>query len=286
MFPPKFGYYKPSSLADALDFLSGGGVRPLAGGQSLIPMLKLRVLQPNFLLDLNPLKDLEYIRDEGKVVSVGALTRHVEIEKNTILKTKVPLLQETAHKVGDMQVRNLGTIGGSLSNADPSADYPAIVLAYDATITLLSSAGERKVSAKDFFKGPFTTQIAENEILSNVQFPVLEGYKFKYQKIVRRAGDFALVGMAVLSKVEGDEIVDLRVSYTGVSDTPYRPYELEKTLINKKVTDNNIDELLKQFADKVSNSVNPPSDSRGSSSYRRKVMSLLTYNTLKEVLKS
>ncbi|ARM77204.1 glyceraldehyde dehydrogenase subunit beta [Acidianus manzaensis] len=280
MFPPKFGYYKPSSLPDALDFLNGGGARPLAGGQSLIPMLKLRVIQPNFLVDLNQLKELDYVKDEGKTLSIGSLTRYSEIVNNYILKTKAPLLSETAGKVGDLQVRNLGTIGGSLSNADPSADYPAVALAYDATMTLLSSNGERKVKAKDFFKGPFTTELAENEILSKIEFPVLEGYKFKYQKIVRRAGDFALVGMALLSKVEGDTIVDLRVAYTGVSDKPYRPYELEKTLINQKIND----DLFKQFAEKVSNSVNPPSDSRGSSSYRRKVMSILTYNTLKEVL--
>lgn len=281
MYPPRFGYYKPSSLADALDFLNGGNARALAGGQSLIPMLKLRVIQPTFLVDINPLKELDVVKDEGKEVSVGALVRHQEMVKNPLLKAKVPLLSQTASKVGDMQVRNLGTIGGSLCNADPSADYPAVALAYDAKMKLVSSSGEREVDAKNFFKGPFTTETKENELLTEIRFPVLEGYRFKYEKVVRRAGDYALVGMAVLAKVEGNSIADLRVAYTGVSDKPYRPYELEKTLIGQKVSD----ELIKSFAEKVSNSVNPPSDSRGSSSYRRKVMYLMTVNVLKEVLK-
>lgn len=282
MYPPRFGYYRPSSIADALDFLNGGNARPLAGGQSIIPMLKLRVIQPAFLVDINPLKDLDFVKDEGKTVSVGSLVRHQEILKNPLLKSKVPLLSHTAAKVGDMQVRNLGTIGGSLCNADPSADYPAVALAYNAKMKLVSSSGEREVEAKDFFKGPFTTEAKENELLTEIKFPILEGYRFKYEKIVRRAGDYALVGMAVLAKIEDNSIVDLRVAYTGVSDRPYRPYELEKTLIGQKVSD----DLIRSFAEKVSNSVNPPSDSRGSSSYRRKVMHLLTLNTLKEVLKA
>ncbi|BFH72322.1 glyceraldehyde dehydrogenase subunit beta [Sulfurisphaera javensis] len=279
MFPPQFGYYRPSSLADALDFMSGGGVKPLAGGQSLIPMLKFRLVQPKFLVDLNPLRELYFVRDEGKTISIGSMTKHSDIVKDLTIKNKLPLLSQTASKVGDMQVRNMGTIGGSLSNADPSADYPAVALAYDATMILVSSSGERNVSAKDFFKGPFTTELKEDEILREIKFPVLEGYKFKYEKIVRRAGDFALVGMAVLAKVENNKVDDIRVAYTGVSDKPYRPYELEKMLIGSVTLDK-----IKEFAEKVSNSVNPPSDSRGSSSYRRKVMQLVTINVLKEVL--
>lgn len=279
MFPPQFGYYRPSSLADALDFLSGGGAKPLAGGQSLIPMLKFRVIQPKFLVDLNPLRELYFIKNEGNVVSIGSLIKHSDLIKDLTVRSKLPLLSHTASKVGDMQVRNMGTIGGSLSNADPSADYPAIALVYDVKLTLSSVRGEREVSAKEFFKGPFTTEIAEDELLKEIKFPILEGYKFKYEKIVRRAGDFALVGMAVLAKVEEGKVDDIRIAYTGVSDRPYRPYEHEKMLLGNVTMDK-----LKEFAEKVSNSVNPPSDSRGSSTYRRKVMQLVTLNVLKEVL--
>ncbi|BFI76716.1 glyceraldehyde dehydrogenase subunit beta [Sulfurisphaera ohwakuensis] len=279
MFPPQFGYYRPSSLADALDFMSGGGTKPLAGGQSLIPMLKFRLIQPKFLVDLNSLRELYFIRDEGNTVSIGSMIKHADIVKDLTIKNKLPLLSHTALKVGDMQVRNMGTIGGSLSNADPSADYPAVALAYDAKMVLISSSGEREVSAKDFFKGPFTTELREDEILREIKFPVLQGYKFKYEKIVRRAGDFALVGMAVLAKVEGNKVEDIRVAYTGVGDKPYRPYELEKMLVGEASLSK-----IKEFAEKVSNSINPPSDSRGSSSYRRKVTQLVTINVLKEVL--
>lgn len=279
MFPPQFGYYRPSSLADALDFMSGGGAKPLAGGQSLIPMLKFRLIQPKFLVDLNPLRELYFVKDEGKELAIGSMIKHYDIAKDLTIRNKLPLLSQTASKVGDMQVRNMGTIGGSLSNADPSADYPTVAIAYDAKIVLVSSNGEREISAKDFFKGPFTTELREDEVLKEIRFPILEGYKYKYEKVVRRAGDFALVGMAVLAKVEGGKVDDIRVAYTGVSDRPYRPYELEKTLIGNVSMDK-----IRDFAEKVSNSVNPPSDSRGSSSYRRKVMQLVTINVLKEVL--
>jgi glyceraldehyde dehydrogenase medium subunit len=279
MYPPEFGYYKPESLADALDFLKGGNVKPLAGGQSLIPMLKFRILQPKFILDLNPLKELSYIKPEENTVKIGALTRYSEMVKSGIVRRDLPLLHEASGKVGDMQVRNMGTIGGSLSNADPSADLPAVALAYDAKIKLISTQGERVVEARDFFKGPFTTELREDEILSEVELPILKGYNHKYAKIVRRAGDYALVGVAVLAKV-GETIEDIRIAYTGVSDKAYRPYELEKTLLNSKPTE----DLLRKFSEEVTKEVNPPSDSRGSSDYKKKVMKNLTFNVLKEVI--
>ncbi|BDC17654.1 glyceraldehyde dehydrogenase subunit beta [Acidianus sp. HS-5] len=279
MYPPEFGYYKPESLADALDFLKGGNVKPIAGGQSLIPMLKFRIIQPKFLLDLNPLKELSYVIPEENEIRIGALTRYSEMVKSGIVRRDLPLLHEASGKVGDLQVRNMGTIGGSLSNADPSADFPAVSLAYDAKIKLISTQGEREVNAKDFFKGPFTTELREDELLKEVEFPILKGYKHTYAKIVRRAGDFALVGMAVLAKV-GETVEDIRIAYTGVSDKPYRSYELEKTLIGSKPNE----DQLRKFSEDVIKEVNPPSDSRGSSDYKKKVMKNLTFNTLKEVL--
>ncbi|BCU70166.1 glyceraldehyde dehydrogenase subunit beta [Stygiolobus caldivivus] len=279
MYPPQFGYYRPVSLNDALDFLAGGDVKPIAGGQSLIPMLKFRVIRPKFLMDLNPLKELNHITLGEDSVTIGATVTHAELVRSGIVRRDLPLLHQSANKVGDMQVRNMGTLGGSLSNADPSADYPAVVTAYDAKLRLQSNQGIREVHAKDFFKGPFTTEAREDELLVEVVFPKLEGYKYKYGKVVRRAGDFALVGIAVLAKV--DEVVkDIRVAYTGVSDKPFRPYELEKDLIDAKPSE----KLIQEFAEKASSQVNPPSDSRGSSEYRRKVMKALTLNTLKEVL--
>ncbi|EZQ07051.1 carbon monoxide dehydrogenase [Candidatus Acidianus copahuensis] len=280
MYPTIFGLYEPSSIYDTLDFLDNGNAKIIAGGQSLIPMLKLRVIQPKFLVDLNKLRgDLDYIEDRGKSIGLGSLATHAKISTDQIVKSKIPLLSVTASKVGDMQVRNLGTLGGSVSNADPSADYPAVLLAYDATLTLISSGGERKVKASEFFKGPFSTELKDNEILREVEFPVLEGYAYKYEKIVRRAGDFAMVGIAVLAKVS-DKVEDLRIAYTGVGEKAYRPYELEKELVGKKVTRDD----LEKFAEKVSATLTPPSDSRGSSSYRKKVAKIATIKTLSEVL--
>mgnify|MGYP001770689090 CR=1 FL=1 len=281
MYPPQFGYYRPVSLADALDFLSStaGRTRPLAGGQSLIPMLKFRVLRPEYLLDLNPLRELDYVVAEEGTVRIGPLVRHSELIKSGVVRRDLPLLHQAAGKVGDMQVRNMGTIGGSLANADPAADYPAVVVAYEAKLRLQSVRGVREVEAKDFFKGPYSTELRDDELLVEIVFPKLEGYKYRYEKVVRRAGDYALAGIAVLAKVD-DVVKDLRVAYTGVSDRPFRPYELEKALLDVKPTEDRI----RDFAEKASTQVKPPSDTRGSSEYRRKVMKALTINVLKEVL--
>jgi glyceraldehyde dehydrogenase medium subunit len=279
MYPPQLGYYRPVSLSDALDFLSNEDVKPLAGGQSLIPMLKFRILKPKFLLDLNPLKELNHISLGEDSVIIGATVTHASLVKSGIVRIDLPLLHQSAKKVGDMQVRNMGTIGGSLANADPSADYPAVVTAYNTKLRLQSSKGVREVEAKDFFKGPYTTELREDELLVEIVFPKLKGYNYKYSKIVRRAGDYALTGMAVLAKVDG-VVKDIRIAYTGVSDKPFRPYELEKSLLDTKPSEN----VIRDFAEKVASQVNPPSDSRGSSEYRRKVMKALTVNTLKEVL--
>ncbi|QGR20425.1 glyceraldehyde dehydrogenase subunit beta [Stygiolobus azoricus] len=279
MYPPQLGYYRPVSLSDALDFLSNGDVKPLAGGQSLIPMLKFRILKPKFLLDLNPLKELNHISVGEDSVIIGATVTHDSLVKSGTVRIDLPLLHQSAKKVGDMQVRNMGTIGGSLANADPSADYPAVVTAYNAKLRLQSSKGVREVEAKDFFKGPYTTELREDELLVEIVFPKLKGYNYKYAKVVRRAGDFALVGMAVLAKVDG-VMKDIRIAYTGVSDKPFRPYELEKSLLDTKPSEN----VIRDFAEKVASQVNTPSDSRGSSEYRKKVMKALTVNTLKEVL--
>lgn len=249
MYPPEFGYFKPSSVDEALDFLDKEDARPIAGGQSLIPMLKLRVISLNYVVDLNPLTSLSYIKDEGNEVRIGALTRHAEIVSNT--SSKVPLLYDAARQVGDVQVRNLGTIGGSISNADPAADYPSVLLALDAKVVISSKSSERIVSAKDFFKGPFTTDLKKGEIVREIVFPRLEGYKTAYIKVVRRAGDFALASLAMAIKVSNGNVEDVRLAYSGVSDSPYRAYEAEKILIGNKLTDETIQEAAEKLLEEL-----------------------------------
>ncbi|MCG3108962.1 Glyceraldehyde dehydrogenase medium chain [Metallosphaera sp. J1] len=276
MYPAQVGYYRPDSVEEALDFLDNNEGKVLAGGQSLIPMLKLRILKPKYLVDIGDLKELSFIR-EGEVVSIGATTRHSELASRKI--PGLEIVQETASKVGDIQVRNMGTVGGSLGNADPSADYPALFTALDATMVIRSKKGTREVKAGDFFKGAFTTALEPSDILEQIKVPTYKGYRQAYRKVVRRAGDFALVGLALLLKMEAGEVKDVRISFTGVGERPHRPLEAENALKDTKLTDGDVSRAM-ELAVK---GVNPPSDSRGSSSYRREVMKRLLKNTLEEM---
>jgi len=280
MYPPEFGYFVPSSLTEALDFLEKEDSRPLAGGQSLIPMLKLRIISPKYLVDINRIAELSYIRDEGDKVRIGAITRYYDALKNGIISTKLPLLYSALRKIADMQVRNLGTIGGSIAHADPAADLPAVALAFNAKIRVVSLSEERVVEAKDFFKGPFTTDVKKGELIKEIEFPVLSGYKVDYIKVVRRAGDFALVGLACAIKLKDGHIEDIRLGYASVDSKPYRPYEVEKKVIGNRLTQ----ELIEEIAEKAASGANPPSDTRGSSWYRREVMKIITRKALRGVM--
>ncbi|BBG23409.1 glyceraldehyde dehydrogenase subunit beta [Sulfuracidifex tepidarius] len=275
MYPSEFGYFKPDSLKEALDFLEEEDARPLAGGQSLIPMLKLRVISSKYLVDLNGIPSLSYVKDEGDKVRIGSLTRHAELTKDHV-KSSVPLLYDAARQVGDFQVRNMGTIGGSISNADPAADYPSVLTALDAKVVLESGQGTRDVDSAHFFKGPFNPDIRRGEVVKEVVFPKLSGYTTKYVKVVRRAGDYAMVSLALALKVKDGKVEDLRLAYSGVSDTPYRAREAEKLLVGKEITRENV----KEVAEAASSAVNPPSDVRGSSWYRREVMKVITMKAL------
>ncbi|TRM78134.1 xanthine dehydrogenase family protein subunit M [Sulfolobus sp. A20-N-F6] len=281
MYPPDFTYVRVNSVDEATKFLdSQDDARPLAGGQSLIPMLKLRVISPNYIVDLNPIKDLSYVRSGFNSTKIGALTRYYEVLKNDTIKINVPLLYQAVRLVGDMQVRNLGTIGGSVGNADPSSDVPTVLTALDAEIVLTSSSGSRSVKALDFFKGAFTTDVKKGELITEIVLPNLEGYYTTYKKVVRRAGDYALVSLALAIKMKGRDIEDIRLAYAGVSDKPFRPIEVEKGAIGKSLDDS----LIEDIVSKVSSQVNPPSDTRGSSWYRKEVMKVITRKALKEVM--
>ncbi|AAY81555.1 glyceraldehyde dehydrogenase subunit beta [Sulfolobus acidocaldarius] len=280
MYPPEFSYVRAESLQEALKFLEGNdNTRPLAGGQSLIPMLKLRVLSPDYILDINRLNELNYVKTSLNGVSIGALTRYHDILSNDIVKSKVPLMHHATRTIGDMQVRNMGTIGGAISNADPASDMPVVLTALNATIILSSASGSRSVKALDFFKGPFTTDTNKGELVTQIEVPVLDGYKTVYKKVVRRAGDYALASVALAIKLKGNEIEDIKLAYGGVHDKPFRAMEVEKNVIGKKLND----DLVKDIASKVSSQINPPSDHRGSSWYRREVVKVLTMKAFKEV---
>ena len=201
MFPAPFSYRRADSVAEALDLCAeyGDDAKFLAGGHSLLPLMKLRLAMPEVLIDLGPVRELSYIRDEGGHIAIGALTRHHDLEHSGVLARSVPLLAHAAGQVGDPQVRHRGTIGGSLAHSDPASDLPATVLALDATLVAQGPSGLREMAAADFFQGLFETALEPEELLTEIRIPVpapgAAGWSF--QKFTKRAIDWAIVGVAV-----------------------------------------------------------------------------------------
>ncbi|MCH4815323.1 MAG: glyceraldehyde dehydrogenase subunit beta [Saccharolobus sp.] len=268
MYPPKFSYVIPDNVKEALEFLeSHDDAKPLAGGHSLIPMLKLRIFRPSYLVEIRKLPELKYIKMEGNVVKIGPVVTHYDI-----MKANIPLLSETASKIADPQVRNMGTIGGSISHLDPSADYPAALIAMDAKIRIKSTKGERVESFSSFAKDMFTPDLNPGELVAEIEVPLLKDYKFSYQKLERRAGDFAIVGVAVALKVNGDVIQDARIGLTAVNKTAVRASEAEKILLSGKISE----KLIEEAATKAMDYANPTSDIRGSAEYKKKMVKVMT----------
>ncbi|WP_432518001.1 glyceraldehyde dehydrogenase subunit beta [Saccharolobus islandicus] len=268
MYPPKFSYVIPDNVKEALEFLeSHDDAKPLAGGHSLIPMLKLRIFRPSYLVEIRRLPELKYIKTEGNVVKIGPVVTHYDI-----MKANIPLLSETASKIADPQVRNMGTIGGSISHLDPSADYPAALIAMDAKVRIKSTKGERVESFSSFAKDMFTPDLNPGELVAEIEVPLLKDYKFSYQKLERRAGDFAIVGVAVALKVNGDVIQDARIGLTAVNKTAVRASEAEKILLSGKISE----KLIEEAATKAMDYANPTSDIRGSAEYKKNMVKVMT----------
>jgi carbon-monoxide dehydrogenase medium subunit len=235
MFPAPFDYRVASSLEEAVGLLAqfGEDARVLAGGHSLLPLMKLGLAEPKVLIDLGRLRDLAYIRAEDGVVRIGALTTHAKIEWSERLAEVVPLLPEVARVIGDPQVRNRGTIGGSLVHADPRADFPAAVLALDAQLRILGPSGERMVAASEFFQGVFTTVLRPDEVLVEVVVPLApEGSGSAYVKFPHPASGYAVAGVAAYFDPDG-----VCVGITGASATPYRARAVEQALADNRNLD-------------------------------------------------
>jgi carbon-monoxide dehydrogenase medium subunit len=223
MKAPSFAYARPDSVAEALALLAshGDAARVLAGGQSLLPSLNMRLSSPRLLVDITGLEALSGIGMEDGVLRVGALTRHSEIERSEEIARHVPLLAQAAPHVAHVAIRNAGTLGGSLALADPAAEYPACVLALEATLVIAGAKGERRVAARDFFRALYTTALAPGELLTAVEFPLRgPAYRSAFVELARRHGDYAIVGLAAHGRVENGRISDLRLAYLGVGATP------------------------------------------------------------------
>jgi carbon-monoxide dehydrogenase medium subunit len=230
MIPQNFDYAAPATLDEALAMI-GAGAKPLSGGMSLIPMMKLRLATPDKLVDIARIKDLNYIREAGGSIHVGATATHSDVETSAVIKAKCPLLAETAAEIGDLQVRAMGTIGGSAAHADPSADYPAAFQALEAKFVLKGAKSERTVAAADFFVDTFTTALEPGEIVREVIVPVEDsGVGTSYQKMAQPASGFAIVGIAVRIRKSGGKISMARIGVTGLSNHSYRAVAAEKAL--------------------------------------------------------
>jgi carbon-monoxide dehydrogenase medium subunit len=280
MIPQQFEYSAPETLDEALGLLAEGA-KPLAGGMSLIPMMKLRLATPEHLVDLGRIKDLSYIREQGGELHIGATTTHHDVESSALVRGKCPLLAETASHIGDVQVRNMGTIGGSVAHADPSADYPAALQALEAKFVLKGAKSERTVSAEEFFVDTFTTALEPGEIVREVIVPVDgDGTGTSYQKVLQPASGFAIVGIAVRVRKSGDKITMARIGVTGLSNRAFRATEAEKALEGRSGTPAEIQAV----AALVAKGVDANSDLHASADYRLHLAAVYTAKALATAL--
>lgn len=231
MIPQDFEYSAPASLKEALELIATGERKILAGGMSLIPLMKLRLAAPEHVVDLARVPGLDSITESGGTVRIGATVTHHDLESSPVIRGRAPLLAEAAGHIGDTQVRNMGTIGGSIAHADPAADYPASLLALEAQIRLVSAKSDRTVPASDFFLDAFTTAIEPGELVLEVLVPTEEPKEgYRYEKVAHPASGFAVVGVAARIKKAGAKISMARIGVTGMSPRAFRALEAEKLL--------------------------------------------------------
>ena len=279
MIPANFEYESPRSLNEALDLLaSRTDAKVLAGGHSLLPAMKLRLAQPATLIDIGRISGLSYIREAGDRIAIGAMTTHADIAKSEMLLKSSPLLALAAAQIGDTQVRNRGTIGGSLAQAHPAADYPAAVLALDAEIVAHSRSGERVIPASKFFDGMFATALRPDEILTEVRVPKTLGERVAYKKFHHPASGYAVVGVAVRLKLSGTKIDSAAVGITGVSHIAYRATAVEDALRGKATS------AVEEAANHAADGVDAIGDTFASAEYRKHLASVMTKRTLAEAM--
>lgn len=271
MIPAPFEYRRASSVKEAVKLLgSEEDAKAIAGGHSLLPLMRLRLARPSTLVDIARIGDLSYVRKDGKEVAIGALTRHHDIANDGKLAKECPIVAWTAGQIGDPQVRHVGTIGGSVAHADPASDLPTVLLALGATFVVQGPKKERRVAAKDFFQGLFTADLAADELLTEIRVPVTAGQGWSYQKFRRRAQDWAIVGVAALTG-NGDGPA---VALTSMGDRPLRAAGVEKALAAGSDAT--------AAAEHASEGTSPPSDAFASAEYRREVAKVIVRRALEE----
>ncbi len=284
MYPAQFDYHTPSTLQEAISLLGRfkDEAKLLAGGHSLIPMMKLRLAQPKQLIDLRKVPGLSGIKEEGGAVVVGALTTHYQVESSTLLKQKCPLLPETAGQIGDPQVRNMGTVGGSLAHADPAADYPAAVIALGAELVAEGPKGRRTIKVDDFFKGLLTSALQHDEILAEIRFPPWQaGTGMAYMKFPHPASRFAVVGVAAAVTVDGKGACSkVGVGITGAGTKAVRAKGVETGLLGKTLDA----ATIRAAAEKAPEGVDVQAELQGSVEYKTHLLKVYCRRTLEAAL--
>jgi len=277
MIPAAFDYQKVKTVDEAIAALGDGDGKFLAGGHSLIPAMKLRMNRPSKLVDIASISALKGIREEDGEIVIGAAVTHAEIFNDGIIKNKLPFFNEAAALIGDLQVRNLGTIGGSIAHADPAADWPAVILAADATIEVQGKTGKRRIKAIDFFTGLFSTSLEEGEIIVAIRVPIpADGTKTSYQKFEQPASRFAIVGCAVMRTPDGK----VNIAFTGVSNNAFRDADAEAALPGKPLNS----ESIEAAANASVRNVQVLSDQFASEEYRRHVARVYLKKALEAVM--
>ena len=273
MIPGTFNYHAPTTLDEAISLLGQFGEegKILAGGHSLLPMMKLRFAEPEHLIDLNRIDSLKGIREEKGVIHIGAMTTENELIASDLLNKKCPLIPEAAKLIADPQVRNCGTIGGDIAHGDPGNDHPAIMLVLDASFVLTGPNGARTVSADGFFIDTYFTQLNEDEILTEIQVPVYsKNTGSAYNKLKRKTGDFATAASAVVIELDGSTCKKISIALTNAAPTAFRATSAEELLTGKEIiSGNEIDNtLVEKAALKVMEMCNPTEDPRGDAEYK------------------
>lgn len=281
MYPAAFEYIAPSSVEEAVDCLRSHedqDAKVLAGGQSLIPLMRLRFARPSHLVDINRISALESLRSEDGLLRIGALVRESSLESSPEVRERFPILHETTRGIADPSVRNLATVGGNLAHGDPANDHPAVMIALDASVVAVGVDGERVIPVGDFFVGLFETVLQPAEILTEIRIPpVPSATGLAYRKFKRQAGDFAVVGVAARLSLDSGIVSDARLVFTNVGPTPRRTEMADLALAGQEATD----EALWSAAAAAATELEPTADLRGSADYKRRLARVLTVHALR-----
>lgn len=285
MKPAPFEYHVPDSIEQALDLIGqhADDAKILAGGQSLVPAMNFRIAQPSMLIDLNRVTELSYIREEGEVIRVGAMARERHLEIDASIEKHTPLLHEAAPNIAHPQIRNRGTIGGSIVNADPAAELPVLMLALDARLKAKNVSGERWINAQEFFVSMFTTALEPDEILVEIELPFMPARTgWSFMEVAPRAGDYALMGVAALVTLdEGGKCENAKLVYLNAGDGPVDAKEAVGSLAGKELTDKLIDDAASHASEKE---ITPFGNIHASPEFQSHLANVLTKKALKQAL--